>query len=81
MLDKKEYELLYLINNGRTNLERLKDFDAKKELIKMLKKLEKNKLIKSEIRDNDIYGFMETSQGVTLLKSQQYAQWYEECGD
>lgn len=81
MLTKKEYTLLYKIQYGRTNLERLEDFAPKKDLLRILKKLEKQGLIKIEVRDNEVYGFMETTQGLELLQSKEYKKWYEECGD
>ncbi len=81
MITKKEYRLLYEINIGKTNLERLKEFFSEEEIIKMLKNLEKQGLIKIELRDNEIYSFMETSTGLAVLKSKEYKKWYDECGD
>ena len=83
MIKKEEYSALYYINYGNNSIERLQGlFDNKKEVvIKLLKSLEEKKLIKIEMRQNEIYSFMETDKGLDLLKSKEYAEWYIELGD
>jgi len=72
-LTKTEYEILYYISRGRNSIERLGDLFENQEILDSLYSLEKLGLMKISHRDNEIYGFMETSKGNDILKSSEYS--------
>ena len=80
-LTKEEYKILYLIVRGRNSIDRLEGFFSKETILRIIEKLEKEGLIKISHRDNEIYGLMESSLGETLLNSEEYEDWFGECGD
>lgn len=83
MMTKEEYTALYFINYGRNSIDRLKSLFNDDENIteKLVMKLEKKGLIRIQEREGRIYSFMETEGGLKLLKSKEYAHFYNELGD
>jgi hypothetical protein len=82
MLSKGVYEVLYYINISRNSLNRIRDiFNDMDKTKKVIRKLESADLINVEMRDNTIYGFIETEKGRNMVVSPEYKQWYEELGD
>lgn len=80
-LTAEEFEALYYINIGRNSLDRLNDiFEDINKTNLLVKKLEEKGLIKVEIREGAIYGFMETQKGLKTLKSEEYKGWYVGLG-
>jgi hypothetical protein len=82
MLKKEEYTVLYSITRGKTDLEKLKNvFNDDQKLRKIIIELENKKLISIELRDGEIYGFIETEKGETELNNKKYIEWFNELGD
>ena len=75
-ITKKEFEVLFNIPLGKTDLERGYKSDNKFE--KVILKLEKKGLIRIEYREGKIYGFMLSKKGEISLKDSSYKEWADE---
>ncbi len=80
-LTKEEYTILYGSYSWRTSIEKIEVVLEMEKIVEILKKLEEMGLIKISYRDGEIYGFIETKEGNELLRSEEYEDWYIECGD
>lgn len=75
-LTTEEQKVLYFIVIGRNSLEKLKEtFKDEKELLRIIKKLEKEELIKISFRERKIYGIIETNKGYELVKGKGFEDW------
>jgi hypothetical protein len=83
MLKKDEYKCLYFINYGNNTLEKLNIILSLNEpkIKYLIKNLYKKGLIKINYIDKEIYSFMETQEGLYILKSEEYHKQYLELGD
>ena len=80
-ISKIEFEILYYISRGNNDIERLGKLFNKEIILETIQKLDDQRLIDIEFRDNEIYGFMETQKCDKLLKSKMYSEWFKDCGD
>lgn len=80
VLTKKEYQILYYISRGRNSFDRLKKVSDRKTAEKALSKLESLGLVKISYAKGEIDGFRSTEGGDKLLESEEYFEWFEECG-
>ena len=81
MLNKKEYFILYRIHIGKTSIDQLRNTYPLSEIKKILKRLEKFKLISLEMKRGKIYGCTQNASGKEIINYQEYSKWFEEFGE
>lgn len=78
-LSKIEYEILYLISKGSTNLKNLLELISSKPEI-IIKKLEELKLLNLTYEGEEIKEFTLSQIGNETIKSATYRRWFNKLG-
>ncbi|MEM3113113.1 MAG: hypothetical protein QXI33_01665 [Candidatus Pacearchaeota archaeon] len=81
-LSKEEYQILYkIVGLGVNTHEKLAKSLGEKKTFEIIKKFEKLGLVKISYWRGELYGFTNTKEAEELINSDEYLDWYIECGD
>jgi|WetSurMetagenome_2_1015567.scaffolds.fasta_scaffold524230_2 hypothetical protein len=80
-LSREEYEILFHISKGKNNVDKLEGMFEKKSLMKTIRKFQQFGLIRVDYWKEELFGFMETLEGIKLLGNKEYEDWRNACAD